>query len=591
MPGRAADVAGVSAIHMYRCIVDTMEALLKEKDSPWFKHIFHYLIRLEYQGRGTIHFHIAAWVILKHAPGHCAGRADNKDPRTSPFHSYLERLFRCHIDVQWTTGRLSYTNGYTTKAHDAMGFRLDSNTSYEGSHLRWLTVFRMLCRRTDCIPEVALWFYEAQPMIRSCRVWRVYAPIPWKSDDKEIDSDRLYEFYLNDKQLLRCSFLEYARIYKVKDGQLVEFEEMGKPTIAIGVRYGAPMKDVFLGQLAVMTMPHYSREQLQSADTGDTGFRYVRCLLGFLKYLASLVFCEDGTIRFGSGDYYASAKSFLAALPVYSPGPIFASRPDALRYIEHLACLDMTYRSLKHDRIQSALLRIRASYYLATGVSAPSDRDLWNKAASGTIREVTFSEDQKAGMTFFQTAMEVGNAEDHDTSTRRCYIVGKPGSGKTELFIQYCAYAIANRLRVLILCPTGQLVAAYRQRPPETESVRVDTIHSGLHIYREDEALVEHIPPSTLRLYDCTLIDECSQLDNDVAWKLKIAIAELPQNPLVAVAADFQQLQSIKNGGGMESWCKLLKTFTLNTIYRTSDPELLEFLSYARENQPTRSML
>ena len=99
----------------------------------------------------------------------------------------------------------------------------------------------------------------------------------------------------------------------------------------------------------------------------------------------------------------------------------------------------------------------------------------------------------------------------------------KPGSGKTELFVQYCAYAIANRLRVLILCPTGQLVASYRQRLPESDFVRVDTIHAGMHIYRGEESLVEHAPPSTLRLYDCILIDECSQLDNDGAKKVMYA--------------------------------------------------------------------
>ena len=41
---------------------------------------------------------------------------------TSPFHAYLEKLFNCHIDVQWTTGRLNYINGHTAKAQDAMDF-------------------------------------------------------------------------------------------------------------------------------------------------------------------------------------------------------------------------------------------------------------------------------------------------------------------------------------------------------------------------------------------------------------------------------------------------------------------------------------
>ena len=92
-------------------------------------------------------------------------------------------------------------------------------------------------------------------------------------------------------------------------------------------------------------------------------------------------------------------------------------------------------------------------------------------------------------------------------------IVGKPGSGKTELFAQFCAHAIAHRLRVLILCPTGQLLATYRQRLPDSDLIRIETIHAGIAIYREKEALVEHAPPSTLRKYDAILVDECSQID------------------------------------------------------------------------------
>ena len=126
--------------------------------------------------------------------------------------------------------------------------------------------------------------------------------------------------------------------------------------------------------------------------------------------------------------------------------------------------------------------------------------------------------------------MSTTDAEQHSKSNRRLFIVGKPGSGKTALFVQFCAYAMAHRIRVLILCPTGQLVASYRQRLPESEYVRIEPIHAGLRIYREDESLVEHAPPSTLRLYDIILIDECSQLDNSVARKVIYALGELPHN-------------------------------------------------------------
>ena len=82
-----------------------------------------------------------------------------------------------------------------------MDFRLDSETAYAGPNGRWLTAYRLLCRKTVCIPEVALWFHESEPMVRSFRVWKCFAPIPWACDRKNNDSERLYEFYLQQDDL------------------------------------------------------------------------------------------------------------------------------------------------------------------------------------------------------------------------------------------------------------------------------------------------------------------------------------------------------------------------------------------------------
>ena len=114
----------------------------------------------------------------------------------------------------------------------------------------------------------------------------------------------------------------------------------------------------------------------------------------------------------------------------------------------------------------SARRRLRASYMLATGVVAPEDRALWSKASSGTIKEVTLSDDQQKAMCYWVRHFDVSSVEYHMKSIREIHIVGKPGSGKTELFVQFCAHAIVQRRRVLIPCPTGQLVASYRQRLP-----------------------------------------------------------------------------------------------------------------------------
>ena len=307
----------------------------------------------------------------------------------------------------------------------------------------------------------------------------------------------------------------------------------------------------------------------------------------------SLAWMDDSTILLGDSGLSSSSAAYLMPLPAGSSGsPVFRKRFDALLYIERLAYADMECRSIKPDRIQSSCQRIRASFYLAYGVCLSDDRELWKRFPSGTIDEsLPPSADQQEAIRFFVSAVSIADAEHHFKSSRRLFLVGEPGSGKTEVFIRFCAFAIKNQLRVLILCPTGQLVASYRQKLPEHESICIDTIHAGLAIYREDESLVQHSPPSKLRQFDTILIDEGSQIDDDMARKLVYALDSLPQKPFISVAADYRQLQPVGKSGAMHRWCRDLHTITLRTIHRTKDMELLAFLGLCRTKQPSRKQL
>ena len=66
-------------------------------------------------------------------------------------------------------------------------------------------------------------------------------------------------------------------------------------------------------------------------------------------------------------------------------------------------------------------------------------------------------------------------------SLRWLYVSGAPGSGKTEVLI-HLACTWAKKIRVLIVCPTGQNVYNFKSRIPEDlqENIRVDTLHGVL---------------------------------------------------------------------------------------------------------------
>ena len=60
--------------------------------------VLEWVVRLEYQGRCTPHWHIAAWILPHGLLASLAGRS--KTGVVSAFVKLLELLFCCDIDVQ-----------------------------------------------------------------------------------------------------------------------------------------------------------------------------------------------------------------------------------------------------------------------------------------------------------------------------------------------------------------------------------------------------------------------------------------------------------------------------------------------------------
>ena len=85
---------------------------------------------------------------------------------------------------------------------------------------------------------------------------------------------------------------------------------------------------------------------------------------------------------------------------------------------------------------------------------------------------------------------------------------------------------------------------------------------------------------------------------DDAVWNLVVhAIAELPQRPVMGIAADHQQLQPIKTRGEsmLQKACKKLEEgggcIELKEIHRTKDPKLTAYLNYIRFERPSRAYL
>ena len=91
--------------------------------------------------------------------------------------------------------------------------------------------------------------------------------------------------------------------------------------------------------------------------------------------------------------------------------------------------------------------------------------------------------------------------------------------------------------------------------------------------------------------YDLFIIDEASQIEDDVAVRLHNGFRELPQRPTIFFAADFQQLNPIGSSAAMRLWITVMTTISLYTIHRTNDNRLLSFLRQVRVKQPPKAVI
>ena len=132
-------------------------------------------MKTEYQGRGTPHWHIAAWIVSFGLLSFLQGRTGTAV--ISAFVKFVAALFHCQVDVQIGNGRLNYINGYVSKDHDAVDVGLGEYVR-SNSTAPWLATYRLLCKSSPCIPEVAIRMAQLSEFERSYAHVLLFPPQP-----------------------------------------------------------------------------------------------------------------------------------------------------------------------------------------------------------------------------------------------------------------------------------------------------------------------------------------------------------------------------------------------------------------------------
>ena len=170
------------------------------------------------------------------------------------------------------------------------------------------------------------------------------------------------------------------------------------------------------------------------------------------------------------------------------------------------------------------------------------------------MREITtptWSDDQQKVLADIEAMRDPEGDQPLNEAITPICLGGDLGTGKSEVLVHAAIDAANNGAKVLMMCPTGTLVHAYRERLPAHENITIETIHSAMVIVRENDQVVMYAPPSRLKGYDIFLIDEGSQIDDRVTLRLQIALSELPYRYVLVVAADSRQLRPIAGSGHM----------------------------------------
>ena len=615
--------AYIMSLHMY-FLVRSVWYFLANRFGHKFFIVYEWCNKTEYQGRGTPHWHLAAWVVSHGLLTWLQGRTGTAV--VSAFVRFLNLLFHCEIDVQIGNGRLNYINGYVSKDHDAVDVGLGEYVQKDACG-SWLATYRLISKSTPCIPEVAIRMAQLPEFDRSYTHVLLYPPRPVDMVEyqgrRDNFSTRMYGFYIHEKRSQVAAGIPVSENFLVwhrsreydNENQCLRYRggqhnQGNAKTQVVACRYWYELTDGFWGQFSITNLPHGHASHL--LPRGMQCLESMQNFVGMLQYLTSwkwhtdsgIVEALDGFIfRVDALPLVVGNDGAIAALgsKYVASQLVFASDREAFLYLMKLAKRDLQYRGFRDDRLRCFELKQDANFLLYRRVLQcrdPSEYELlrqsWDTVNRPKYSEKKWSPEQQEAIDLAKQGVSYEDEETRVNSRRWLYIEGAPGSGKSAVLLELAIWA-CQIMQVLIVCPTGNLVHQYKSKLPDRdgiENIRVDTIQGVLNYKRPGaDSKVTWSPPSALRRIDLILFDEGSQYEDEPWQRVFQCIREQPHSPFGVVVADFQQLQPIGAGGLCQRQCSCMQSVKLKTVYRSRDEEHLLFLNRIREEQPEKVVL
>ena len=575
-------------------------------DQPSSKNVKLYFYRMEFQQRGTLHLHMLVWLNdlpsiradllhasvpwnnahdaflvadtqkshksclpVNHLPDSCVSDLHGnsslqfhytEDDANRNIRAYITTLLgslKCRSDVQLADGKamlLKYVSSYVTKMHESAtseALYCKDVTGYQAANSFLRTV-------TPLEPEMVFQLST----IKVCwtdKISTVFRP-PFPD---QTSTHKVYQMYLkrpNSEQ--DQSLLQWLRSHQTSTTKAKPYHE---DRVLVGVKYLSIFNPLFFYQHLTMHHPHTEVTELHHPQASS-----MPSSIAYFAQSASLTpdawNSADAITQFfekeGHKDYFINTivsyvHSLYDILHLWRIGVVTANITDGSSI-----SIETLYPLSPHQRA-----------VLADITTALSERN---------------------------ETLDQYHSSSHNTATWEKFrvLLGKQGTGKSQVLIRLIDHAIRTDLSVLVAAPVALLAQGYNSI--FLEDIDSDTLHGAFNIPIEGPHTND--VNYALNKYDLVVVDEASMISSSTFNTMASTFNRLNTRPVVVLAGDKCQQQPLKTvDGRITSTISIIndQTFssansvkhTLYQQFRIVDAEYARFLDHIRYMAPTQQQL
>ena len=573
---------------------------------PPSKNVTTYFYRFEFQQRGTVHLHMLVWLEdvsciradLMHASvpwdnahdallvantqkSHQSCLAVNNAPdafitdangNTTLQFQYTEddaerniRAFittllgslKCCTDVQLADGKamlLKYVSSYVTKMHESAtseGLYCKDVTGYQAAH-------SFLCAVRPLEPEMVFQLSNIKVCWTDKMTILFRPPFP-----DQTSTHKVYNMYLKrprgeDHQ----SLLQWLRCHQTSSSKPKPY---AMDRVLVGVKYVSVFNPIFFYQHLTMHDPHRHVEDLHHAQAST--------MPSSIAY-----FAQSAAV---TPQYWNTSDAITTFFEKEGHKDYFIN--TIVSYVHSL-----------YDILH--LWRIGV-------VSA----DITDTSSISVERLYPLSPHQNAIFTDITAALSTRQSilDHHQSATQNSatwekfrVLLGKPGTGKSQVLIRVIDHAIRTEMSVLVAAPVALLAQGYNAI--FLDDIDTDTLHGAFNIpihgpHPNDISYA-------INKYDLVVVDEASMISSTIFETMASTYNRMNTRPVVVLAGDKCQQQPLETiDGRTTSSTSIINdhTFTSSNAvihilyqqFRIIDPEYAKFLDFIRFIVPTQQQV